>query len=162
MSQIAGEVGLEVWIMNKFIKSVKATRPRASFASTPAPAERTPEAQAVREPEFASLKTNLAEITVEQARAFLEEVRCLPCAQATVVEWSPELTHATCSNTAPYHLGAGKTALAAMFYLVKYLKKEAGSPNPPWQFQLMRETTSMNTGHKVPMQTLRSISLGIF
>jgi len=86
-------------------------------------------AEVISMPEFASLKTNLAEITVEQARAFLEEVRCLPCAEATVVEWSPELTHATCSNTAPYHLGAGKTALAAMFYLVKYLKKEAGSPN---------------------------------
>ena len=78
-------------------------------------------AEVISMPEFASLKTNLAEITVEQARAFLEEVRCLPCAEATVVEWSPELTHATCSNTAPYHLGAGKTALAAMFYLVKYL-----------------------------------------
>jgi len=44
-----GRVGLEVCIMNKFIKSVKAAKPCASFASTPAPAERTPEEQAVRE-----------------------------------------------------------------------------------------------------------------
>ena len=80
-------------------------------------------------PEFASLKTKLAEINGEDARALLEEIRRLPCAEARVVEWSPELTHATCSNTAPYHLGAGKTALAAVFYLVKYLGKEAGSPN---------------------------------
>ena len=80
-------------------------------------------------PEFASLKKKLAEITTEEARALINEIRSLPCAEAAVVEWSPELTHATCSNTAPYHLGAGKTALAAMFYLVKYFNKEAGSPN---------------------------------
>ena len=80
-------------------------------------------------PEFATLRTQLAEISAEHARALLEEIKSLPCAEARVVEWSPELTHATCSNTAPYHLGAGKTALGAMFYLVKYLGKEAGSPN---------------------------------
>ena len=80
-------------------------------------------------PEFTSLKLELAEITAEDARAFLDEIKRLPCAEARVVEWSPELTHATSSNTAPYHLGAGKTALAALFYLVKYFKKEAGSLN---------------------------------
>ena len=80
-------------------------------------------------PEFATLRTQLAEISAEDARALLEEIKSLSCAEARVVEWSPELTHATCSNTAPYHLGAGKTALGAMFYLVKYLGKEAGSPN---------------------------------
>ena len=86
-------------------------------------------AEVISMPEFASLKKKLGEISAVDARAFLQETRSLPCAEATVVDWSPELTHATCSNTAPYHLGAGKTALAAMFYLVKYLKKEAGRPN---------------------------------
>ena len=86
-------------------------------------------AEVISMPEFAPLKQKLADISTLDARAFLREIQSLPCAEAAVVDWSPELTHATCSNTAPYHLGAGKTALAAMFYLVKYLKKEAGSPN---------------------------------
>jgi len=80
-------------------------------------------------PDLAALKKEVAEITPEKAQQLIQELKSLPCAESMVVDWSPELTRATCSNTAPYHLGAGRTALATMYYLVKYFKKEAGAPN---------------------------------
>jgi hypothetical protein len=80
-------------------------------------------------PENEYLKKKLSDITPEEARGLIDEFRTIPCAEATLVEYSPELTHAVSSNTAPYHLGAGKTATIAMYYLGKYFKKEAGAAN---------------------------------
>jgi hypothetical protein len=48
-TQIAGEVGLEVWIVNRLGKTLKVKGPRASFRSNIAAVVATPEAQAVRE-----------------------------------------------------------------------------------------------------------------
>ena len=49
-TQITGEVGLEVWIVNRLGKTLKVKGPRASFRSNSATAVvATPEAQAVRE-----------------------------------------------------------------------------------------------------------------
>lgn len=79
--------------------------------------------------EFAPLKTKLLVMKASEARELLQELRSIPCAEAKLVDWSTELTYTTGSNTAPIHMGAGKSALAAMFYLVKYFKKEAGRPN---------------------------------
>ena len=80
-------------------------------------------------PEHMRLKEELVNIKPDDARALIEQLQSIPCAEAGLVEYSAELTHAVSSNTAPYFLGVGKTAIAAMFYLVKYFKKEAGAPN---------------------------------
>jgi hypothetical protein len=46
-----------------------------------------------------------------------------------LVDWNDVLTECTGSNTAPYLLGAGQGSVAAMYYIVKYFKKEAGELN---------------------------------
>ncbi len=75
--------------------------------------------------EFIPLKAKLLILTASEARKLLEELKTIPCAEAKLVDWSTELTYDTGSNTAPIHLGAGKSALAAMFYMVKYFKKRS-------------------------------------
>jgi hypothetical protein len=54
------------------------------------------------------------------------ETEHMACVNADLVEFNSVLTACTGSNTAPYLLGAGQSASAALFYLVKYLTKESG------------------------------------
>jgi ubiquitin C-terminal hydrolase len=76
---------------------------------------------------FRPLKERLDALTSPEARALLVFLRKLPCAEASMVEWNDVLTYCVASNTAPYLLGASQSALAAMYYLVAYLKKESGN-----------------------------------
>jgi len=80
-------------------------------------------------PYVQDLKQRLHDLTAEEARELLRKLKTLPCAESSMVAWSNVLSSCVGSNTAPYQLGAGLNALAAMYYLVKYLKKEAGAPN---------------------------------
>ena len=61
--------------------------------------------------------------------------RALGCANSSQVEWNEVLTPCTASNTAPYLLGAGHSAAAALFYLVKYFTKDLVKINPALSVQ---------------------------
>ena len=77
-------------------------------------------------PLYNNLKTKLADVTPAEARTFLVGLRdSLPCANSRIVDFNTVLTDCLCCNTAPYSLGAGRQALAATFYVIKYMKKEA-------------------------------------
>ena len=79
-------------------------------------------------PEYAELKTKLGTISPTEARVFLRGLQDdLSCANASVVQFNPVLTECMGCNTAPYLLGAGRQALVAMHYIVKYLGKEASN-----------------------------------
>jgi hypothetical protein len=86
-------------------------------------------AEVLSMPSHLPLKIKLDAMTIEDAENLHEQFKLLPCAEAMMVEFNEVLSFLTSSNTAPYLLGAGVACLAAMFYLVKYLDKEAGDPN---------------------------------
>ena len=71
-------------------------------------------------PMFAPLRERLANLTSADAQRLLVAWRGLGCANADLVDWNEVLTPCTGSNTAPYLLGAGQSAAAALYYLVKY------------------------------------------
>ena len=87
-------------------------------------------ATALDRPEYAEVKRKSADMLPTEARVFLRGLRDdLSCANASVVEYNPVLTECLGCNTAPYLLGAGRQALVAMHYIVKYLGKEAHKLN---------------------------------
>ena len=72
------------------------------------------------------LRSQLKTPTNDGAIKLTKAWRDMECDNAILVDWNDVLTEYTGSNTAPYLLGAGQNAAAALFYLVKYLSKESG------------------------------------
>ena len=71
-------------------------------------------------PELAALAERLRACTAEEAAAIVTGWRALKCVNASFVEYIRVMTAALSgANTAPYFIGGGESAKAAMFYMIK-------------------------------------------
>ena len=66
-----------------------------------------------------TLRARLRGVSEQEAIDLVKEWQRLAHANASLVDYAEVLTSCTGSNTAPYFLGAGQSAAAALFYLVK-------------------------------------------
>ena len=76
-------------------------------------------------PELAEVRFRLDNITPEEARLLVRKWRDLACCNKNFVEFVDVLTAALGCNTAPYFLGGGEAAKAAMFYMIKYARSQS-------------------------------------
>ena len=72
-----------------------------------------------------STREKLRNVTHEQASDIITRWRELQCANASVADFNDVLTNVFNCNNAPYFLGAGEGARAAIFYMIKYITKDS-------------------------------------
>ena len=72
-----------------------------------------------------AFRERLERVTAEEAVTIVTAWRKLSCANANVAEYNDVLTNVLCCNNAVYFMGAGESARAAVYYLVKYITKDS-------------------------------------
>jgi hypothetical protein len=68
-------------------------------------------------PELTELRKRLETFSPAEARLLVKKWRTLSCCNASFVKYMEVLTATLGCNTAPYFLGGGEAAKAAMFYI---------------------------------------------